>query len=164
MMRRRIWHYTYTDALLGMLKDGFIRPATGLIGHGERPIVWFSKEQFWEPTVTKGIRLTDGSIADLGMSELHSNGFGLFRIGVDPSTAPLTWSDIRRESGMEPTTATALSQIARLRGGNPSNWRGTFQPVPISKWEIIECFDGFDWKALDDPETEAHQPEEVQAA
>ena len=34
-----------------IVKDGAIRPATAYIDAGETPIVWFSTEQFWEPTV-----------------------------------------------------------------------------------------------------------------
>jgi len=43
-------------AKLAILRDGVITPATALVEPPERPIVWLSKNQFWERPVTKGMR------------------------------------------------------------------------------------------------------------
>lgn len=77
-----LWHYTYSDAFISIFKDGSIKPATDFIDPVERPIVWFSKEQFWEPTVTKG-RVESGHRINLTMDDMVNRGYGLFRIGVN---------------------------------------------------------------------------------
>src|SRR6516162_6600312 len=45
------WHYTKHAHLPSILETRCIRPATLLIGKGERPIVWFSANQDFENTV-----------------------------------------------------------------------------------------------------------------
>jgi len=57
MADKPIWHYSVYPHLLSMLRDGFIKPATAFVEPPERPIVWFSKSQTWERTVTKGLAI-----------------------------------------------------------------------------------------------------------
>jgi hypothetical protein len=68
--------------------DGFIRPVTMYVPLGEKPIVWFSIEQFLEPTVTKGYKCPDGVVRTLNMDGLLRENLELFRIGVDTVVAP----------------------------------------------------------------------------
>jgi hypothetical protein len=145
-----IWHYTYDTNFELIRKDGFIRPASEGISDGEKPIVWFSKEQFWEPTVTKGLTLEDGTVTQLTMSGLVDHDFLLVRIGIDPETAPYTWSELKALSGMPSNAAWILKKSAEQRGANPSKWRGTFKPVGRDKWRAVEFFNpGADrWEVL----------------
>ena len=140
-----IWHYTVGSSFTSIIEDGLIRPATGYIPVGERPIVWFSTEQFWEPTVSKGLRLEDGTIEDLGMTRLLELNFPLFRIGVDPEVAPYTWSDLKSLSGMSSDVARSLKSTAKARGANPSRWRGTFDPVSSDQWKTVEYLKDGNW-------------------
>ena len=41
--------------LLGIVEGGAIRPAQAFVPRGERPGVWCSSLQDWEPTATKAI-------------------------------------------------------------------------------------------------------------
>src|SRR5258708_39361054 len=104
-----IWHYTVGNNFASIYHSGEIQPATAYIAAGEKPIVWFTTEEFWEPTVTKGRRRPDGTIEDLGMDALHAAGFMLWRIGVAPETAPYTWSELKKLSGMPSNVATQLA-------------------------------------------------------
>jgi hypothetical protein len=143
-----IWHYTYDQCFVLIREDGFIKPAAAFLGPGEKGITWFSKEQFWEPTVTKGLALKDGTVKDLDMLGLREHGHLLIRIGVDPETAPYTWSELKSLSGMQTEIATALASTAKRKGANPSRWRGTFEAVHADKWKSVEYFNGIDWAAL----------------
>ena len=147
-----LWHYTYSDAVISILKDGFIKPATDFIEPGERPIVWFSKEQFWEPTVTKG-GVESGQLLDLTMDDMVKRGYGLFRIGVNADTAPYTWSELKLMSGMGADLAAGLVRSAKRRGANPSRWRGTLVPLPRADWVRIEEFRRKEWIPIDIGET-----------
>lgn len=143
-----LWHYTSDQDFVLIRNDGFIRPADARLTLGEKPVVWFSKEQFWEPTVTKGLVLGDGTVKDLDMLGMREHGHRLIRIGVDPETAPYTWSELKSLSRMPPEIATALASSARRMGANPSRWRGTFDAVYADKWKAIEYFNKFNWAPL----------------
>lgn len=145
---KMIWHYTIDVSFAAIRRDGLIQPAYEYIAIGERPIVWFSKEQFWEPTVTKAPLLGDGTSEVLDMNGLFNHGILLIRIGVDPSTAPYTWSEMKELSGMPPHIARGLAFVGRRQGANPSRWRGTFEAVSSDKWKAVEFFTGLDWVPL----------------
>jgi hypothetical protein len=140
-----IWHYTVDRNFCSILTEGLIRPATARVPPGERPIVWFSTEQYWEPTVTKGWLQTDGTIKDLKMGDFLEREIQLFRIGVDPATAPYRWCDLKSLSGMSSEAAHGLARMAKALGANPSRWRGTFDAVSDAWWEAIERFEGGGW-------------------
>jgi hypothetical protein len=146
-----IWHYTVGPSFESILDDGFIRPATAGVPIGERPIVWFSMDQYWENTVIKGNRLPDGTVEVLKMVGLLERGFSLFRIGVDAAVAPYKWSELKSLSGMSSEMARGLKASAKKHNANPSSWRGTFDPVTWEKWEAFECFKSGDWVTLEAP-------------
>src|ERR1700735_3053879 len=55
----------------------------------ERPVVWLSMEQYWEPTSAKACRFPDGTERTLSMKETADLFEGLYRIGIDPETFEL---------------------------------------------------------------------------
>ena len=144
-----IWHYTVGDNFASIYHSGVIQPATDYIALGEKPIVWFTTEEFWEPTVTKGRRRPDGTVEDLGMRELVAEGFLLWRIGVAPETAPYKWPELKKLSGMPSEEAAHLAKIAKDKGGHPSRWRGTFIPVQAESWKAIQFFNRLEWVPFD---------------
>jgi hypothetical protein len=150
-----IWHYTVGGNFASIYHSGAIQPATAYIEVGEKPIVWFTTEEFWEPTVTKGIRRPDGTVENLGMRELIAEGFLLWRIGVAPETAPYNWSELKKLSGMPSGIATRLAKVAKKQRGNPSKWRGTFTPVRAESWKAIEYFNRLEWVPFSPKPTES---------
>lgn len=145
-----VWHYTCDQQFTQIRESGTIRPADEGIPAHERPIVWFSKEQFWEPTVVKAKRAADGSVRQLGMDGLIENQILLIRIGVDPETVPHTWCELKALSGMDSHIARALVKSAKQLGANPSKWRGTFEVVGRDKWRTVEYFNpgAAEWTSL----------------
>jgi hypothetical protein len=148
-----IWHYTHDEGYHGIRRDGFIRPANLYVPVGEKPIVWFSTEEVWEPTVTKGVEGTD---LVLKMADLVARNIRLYRIGVDSAVAPFRWSELKLLSGMSSQTGRLLAARAKELGANPSRWRGTFDAVTSEKWEAIEYFNGVDWVTLEEPSKLTH--------
>lgn len=146
-----IWHYTYDDNFNSIENDGSIKPATRYIPIWERPIVWFSTEQFWEPTVTKARIRPDGTKQDFSMDGMLELGILLIRIGIDEADAPHRWAELKLLSGMSPVTACGLARRAKQLGGNPSRWRGTFEAVGAEKWKSVEYFDRLAWAPLPRP-------------
>lgn len=144
-----LWHYTTDRHLTEILRDGCLKPSTAHIAPHEKPITWFSTEQFWEPTVVKGWKQPDGAVVLLGMLGLLEHGVILVRIGVLPNAAPYTWPELRRLSGMPPKAAQGLLKVAKRWGAKAARWRGTFGPVPSSSWCAVQYFQDAGWSELE---------------
>ena len=140
MAEKTVWHYSMYPQLLTMLRDGFIRPATTFVEPPERPIVWFSKSQTWERTVTKGVRLPDGSSVTLVFRGMLSHGVRPVRIAVSPEIAPYDWPALRRLSGMESRMANGRVRVAGELGADPRRWRGTLPSRPSGTRQVSVRF------------------------
>jgi len=140
-----VWHYTTGQCSIGIIESGVIRPATDKVPAGERPIVWFSSNQEWEPTSTKYIMTPEGSSRRLSKDELEAGGNGLVRFGVTRRTAKLDWTAIKRLSGMSRSTARYLKVKGRRLGSQPEWWFGSFDPVQRSEWIAVEVWRAGQW-------------------
>jgi hypothetical protein len=140
-----LWHYTFLPHLESILRYEVIRPLTALVEPPERPIVWFSKNQFWERTVTKGMKFRDGRLIELDFNAMVERRLFPVRIGVLPDTAPYDWLTLRRMSRMEPAMADGLVLAARQVGADHRDWHGTFKPVPMKEWVDLQVFKSDVW-------------------
>jgi len=94
------WHYTTVELLRQVLSDGLIKTADEQICRGEKPAVWFSSHQVWEPTATKGCQ-TESGRRDCTIQEMIDLGGGLARIGISPAYPGLmNWYQFKRSSGI----------------------------------------------------------------
>ena len=140
-----LWHYTFLPHLESILRDGLIKPATALVEPPERPIVWFSRNQFWERTVTKSMKFSDGRWIELDFKGMVKHGVFPVRIGVLPETAPYDWLALRTISHMKPEMADGLVRVAEELRADPRDWRGTFSPVAIAAWVELEVYRNDAW-------------------
>lgn len=140
-----LWHYTTGQCFKDIVDDGFIRPATARTAEVERPIVWFSSNQEWEPTSTKICVPPVGEPWRLSKEELRVSGNGLVRFGVNRRMVRLDWTAMKRLSGMSRDTARELKVIGRRLGSKPEWWYGTFYPVQRSEWIAIDVLDEGQW-------------------
>jgi hypothetical protein len=142
-----VWHYTsIVDALL-IIASETLRPTTVNVPEGERPAVWFSAEQAWEPTSAKGLRdIKTGEARTLSMAEQHEHvGVARFGIGLD-TPGLVDWQTFKRESGMPPRFAVEFEAVSRrVWGANPDLWFASFEPVPRALWRAVESWDGTRW-------------------
>jgi hypothetical protein len=139
-----LWHYTIVERLQHILNAGEIRPPVNL-PKTEKPVVWFSANQDWEPTANKRYQSPRGQISLLSKDQTILLGGGLARIGVAPATAPLDWKTFKRESGISAARAKALYEEAVASGSRPALWFATFDPVPRAEWLAVETWDGQQW-------------------
>ena|ERR1035438_10097454 len=143
-----VWHYTTLIRLERILAVGEIRPAIAGVREGERPIVWFSRSPVWEETATPAIRDRSGRTHKATREEMNTLGRGMVRIGVESTSAPFDWHQLKRQSGMNASDAKRLEIVALREHSFPGDWRGTFEPVPRSQWLSVERFDGDQWVPL----------------
>ena len=66
---RRLFHYTVLSRFLKIVIEEAIKPATLFIDRDEKPVVWFSFRQDWEPTATPGYE-ENGKVRQIAFSEL----------------------------------------------------------------------------------------------
>jgi hypothetical protein len=144
------WHYTTDQGLKGILRDQVIRPATTAVDLRECPIVWFSTNQDWENTVVKALKYSDGRLVSLKTpAEMVRFGVRAFRIGVLPKSAPFHWCQLKKMGRIKPKVIKGLVRSAIEMGADPSEWRGTFEPVPATEWISLQEWDGGKWSAVE---------------
>ena len=151
---RILWHYTKGIHLPKILDTGLIAPATAFVPEDERPVVWFSTNQWWEPSMAPGHpdQFVNGKFVkphSMSMAET-AESYGLARIGVAPETAPHDWQALKKLSGMTSRMAQGVYRASIKCGARPGEWRGTFNVVPKDKWRAVEVFQDGRWQPLDD--------------
>lgn len=138
---RLLWHYSKGVHFRSIVDDGCLRPATVGVVPPERPAVWFSGRQVWEPTV---------AMAE-PMASFAARMGGLIRIGVQADVAPHNWTAFRRLSGARREVVRGLTRGARSVGANPDDWRVSFDPVPRERWAAVEVWDAGAWVRVGEP-------------
>lgn len=126
------WHYTVGTKIPLILEDGFLKPATALVAPPEKPIVWFSKNQLWEPTANKMFRATDGTVRFGTKKTTREMAGGLFRFGL-PTENLRRWTELQREALIPTRSKNLLVKAAKEDGSNPYDWFGLLEPVPIDR-------------------------------
>jgi hypothetical protein len=139
------WHYTTGDNFYQIVEDGMIKPAVACVEMREKPAVWFSTRQDWEPTANKLLLLPNEQLKSLTREQTERYGGGLCRFGVAPDTAPHHWWAFKRMSGIKPRFARGLVWSARRDGANPADWWVSFAPVPRDQWVAIQVYQHGTW-------------------
>jgi hypothetical protein len=162
------WHYTVGVYIMQIIADNLtLRPGNvngGFFLKGERPAIYFTRRETWEPTATKGIFLPDApeltpgeAIAGLTpeyyarygrkatVAECAEVGHGLFRIGVAPDAAPVTWEAFVESGGLPRKMARALKRSAHADGSRVEDWRLRYDPLPFPEWARVELWNGREW-------------------
>lgn len=126
------FHYTVGTKLPAIAASGALLPLAIDLEPGERPVVWFSTNLYWEQTATKLIfsPLT-GRVQRPTMLELHRM-IGVYRFRIDSLDGRLVpWPKIRRAARISDTMTRALVRNGRAVGADPKQWRGSLVPVPV---------------------------------
>jgi hypothetical protein len=134
-----IWHYTTGENFIQIVEVGFLDPNKTVTLPGERPILWFSSEPFWEPTANKALSL-DGAVKTLSMDETREHGGGLVRFGVRASVL-IRWPKLGRKAGMPPQTVRSLELVGIKQGAKPSNWYGSLKRIKVRECAAIQVMD-----------------------
>ena len=137
------WHYTVGVHFENICASGVILPATAYVPRRERPIVWFTSRDTFEPTACKIWRNRDGTVVLLGIEQTAELGGGLVRLGV-PSATLIPWRRLPVAARMDLRHALTLEKIARQKGSDPDAWFGTFEPVSVSAC-IVDVYHGSTW-------------------
>jgi hypothetical protein len=147
-MEPLLWHYTTATKFREIARSGELRPATAYIAPGERPAVWFSTRQLWEPTAAKAFQTPDGSSRLLDMKGMHEHA-GLVRLGVTRASAPYGWREFVEQSGVPKAMALAMAKAGRRMGADPGDWYVSFDPIVEARWAAIQEWTGSKWTRVE---------------
>jgi hypothetical protein len=141
----RLFHYTTARHIHSIFVDQEIRPATAGVPPNERPVVWFSFRQDWEPTATPLVGNPQVGFRRCTLSELESTDTP-FRIKVEPSIAAVDWAAWKRKSGVHPKEARKLKAAAEAQDSNVDDYRMSFEPVAFDSWVSVEFYLDGEWQ------------------
>lgn len=133
------WHYTTGEFAVRIAEAGVLLPTDAFIGPRERPVLWFSMEQDWEPTASKWC-WQGSAVRKLDRWETCAAGRGLARFGIDPSKL-IAWPALARVARIPPKTADGLVRAGLRQGAVPTRWRGSVDPIPLTECLAIEAWD-----------------------
>jgi hypothetical protein len=149
-MTERFWHYSTGYSLMRMIADGYLlKPGShgGLMLPGERPAVFFTRRQTWEPTATPAVVDARGRKRTLSVATWRDIDLveGLCRIGVDAAHLPFSWADFVVTGGLNRAATRALEKSAKRQGSYVSDWRLTYDVLPMRTWTALELWNGREW-------------------
>lgn len=131
------YHYTKLCAAVNILKSGIIERSESLISLNERPVVWFSKNELWEPSAIIGRFNNDLSI------EIAEKLVGLVRFGYD-SNKLKSIQNFKKISGCPPAIFKKMAKT-----GNQYEWLVSYEEIPVRDC-LVEFRYQSRWIGLDD--------------
>lgn len=151
-----LWHYTvrHADHLGSIFRDQAIRPNL----KRPFPAVWFSADQWFDPSCRKTTAAGTLMAVDEALPVAA-------RIGIEHTDALLSWEDFRRrvpfhfkltvdDRDEADRLLQATEDAGRAMGSNPDEWFASLEPVPGSVWRAVQTHangrwtgDGFNRKA-----------------
>lgn len=134
-----IYHYTVGLKIPSIVRDGVLIPSTAFLFENEKPVVWFSSHNFFEPTARK-LYVRKGEFRVMTVDEMYRLCGGCFRYGLDSSKGRVMtelgivdWIRLKDEANMDSAQRAQLAHAARSQSASPKQWYGTITPVPIDR-------------------------------
>lgn len=138
------WHYTTGMKFKQIVESGYLDPKKTVTPPNEKPILWFSKHHYFEPTAQKAKRLPTGQIESLGMMGTYALGGGLIRFGY-PIAKLTEYKKLCRQAGVTMFDVVALERVGLSQGAKPTDWMGSLKKININDC-IVEVFNGAEWE------------------
>lgn len=138
------WHYTVADRVESILTAGHLwgLPDDCLFP-GERPVVWFSLNQSFEPTAYKGIiDVRTGLRRDMTWAEMRAEG--IYRFGAPPR-ALLCGDRLRRAARIPAWLWRNLHDVGLQQKADPTDWFGHVGSMPIDGMRVERMTDAERW-------------------
>lgn len=136
------WHYTPWSYLPSIVQAGFLW-GSNAFAEREKPMLWFSANQHWEPTATKMVASSTGKILNLTTAE-QIEQFGRIRFGISANDSRLeNWKNACITAGTPPKKRRHMESWGRKVGGNPAHWFATDKNIELSELHFQVWFDGW---------------------
>lgn len=129
MERRCVFHYTAWEKLPAIVETGELRPSNAA-AETERPLLWFSANQRWEPTATKFLETAEG-IRRLTFEEQESH-FGCVRFGLSANDRRIrSWKAACEYAGTSQSDRKALERAGQRLNARCADWFAVSTSIPF---------------------------------
>ncbi len=138
-----VWHYTVGVQVPKISDAGELRPSNAGASV-EKPLLWFSAEQHWEPTATKGRIDQAGNYRQMSFEE-HLNELGCVRFGLSAHDQRLMgWIEACKYAGTPDHWRRALEKVGRDQGADPLKWFAVAVAISIDE-TTFEVYTNREW-------------------
>lgn len=141
------WHYTTSQKIALIQKDGALRPAHIGVVAPERPVIWFSTNSVFEPTAAKAL-VVDGVRRMLTLREMYDLAGGIVRLGCCINRLK-GGADLCKSAKMQPAMWDVLVSVSRQVGASPGKWWGYVGALMLDDVTVEMMNDDLTWSSLD---------------
>ncbi len=142
-----VWHYTVGTRLPAIAESGVLIPARSLHATASLGVLWFSRQQTWEPSTAR-----TGWKRHAAARIAFPQNEGLYRFGLPASDGRLVpWPAVTRLADIDIPEAMSMVSAGLRRGASPTDWLGVLAQVPLAELRF-QRWDGTAWRnaQLDD--------------
>lgn len=142
------WHYTTGEKFPSILASGELLPTAIGVKPPEKPVLWFSLNQYWENTANKSVYDENGNARRLSMREHLSICDGLVRFGYEAKNLHVGEA-LRRKAAMSAAVWRDLWAEGRRQKATPSDWCGSIMPIPVPALVVEVMSNAFKWERIE---------------
>ena len=143
----KLYHYTVGSKVGDIMKSGYLKPSDGFLLPGEKPVLWFSKNPRFEYTSLKMIKDNENGEFINNTFEIQHELFQNVRFVINCNPKDYgnqymmrEWTEINLISNTPTVLKKSLEKSGRRMGGNPSDWCGTLNDIPLKRM-IFQVWD-----------------------
>lgn len=147
-MSALVHHYTSESHHLPMiLASGELCPSIDAGFEHEPPLLWFSRNQQWEVTVSRMAKKRGNGLRPLTFRQQWAIlGWVRFSLPADDSRL-MIWPDACRYAGIDSASRRQMEAKGRRRGASPTDWLAIATDVLLADVRL-QRFDGSAWVDL----------------
>lgn len=139
-------HYTTGEKFKAIVASGYLMPTGVLVKPPERPVLWFSLNQQFEPTARKAA-IDGGAYRVLSVEETGRHCGGLVRFGLSPRKL-LAGEKLRTRARIARPLWAGLARIGIQQKADPALWLGCLDAVPVEHLAIDVMNDAGEWERV----------------
>ena len=146
----RVFHFSTALFAPFLLRDGLIACSLECFVHS-RPAVYCTTRADWDNGAMKAEWESVINPA-AGRTQVPQLQGDLYRIEVEPTSAPLSWAQFVARGGLTPFGRYVIATGSGRYREEPHRWRVSFDPIPRRSWiAVARCTGGpnFDWETVD---------------
>jgi len=145
------WHVTSAEKYALISADGHLRPIGLYIQPPERPVVWFSSQEYFD-RASRRVFITGSTYQVLSIQETQAISGGLIRLGIDTRSL-LKGHALRKSANISWPRWFAIRKARVLLQSDPDDWLGSLHAIPIAKLTIDVMGDDGAWIRVQESDT-----------
>jgi hypothetical protein len=132
---KTLWHYAPWAYLPKMVSGGVLQPSNAG-APTELPLLWFSRNQRWEPTATKLVGDSHGNLLKISFLQ-QAQMFGCIRFGIAAGDDRLVgWEEACSTRGVSNRHKVSLEAAGRALVATPQDWFASRTAIPLPQLDL----------------------------